>query len=327
MEKLILFLSLFLLVSCSADGNAVVGETADSSAEGSADGKQEPKVEFNADSCYNFMQKQVDFGYRIPSTKEHKECGKYLVSTLERFADTVITQDVTLKAYNGTKLESRNIIASWNPKSKNRIMLCAHWDTRPFCDEDPNASNHKKPVLGANDGASGVGVLLELARQFAVQKPNVAVDIILFDSEDYGHSDHHNSYCLGSQYWALNPHVPRYNARFGILLDMVGGKGARFAKDLISSFYAGEVLDSVWKTAASLGYGSLFVNEEGGSLIDDHYYVNKMIGIPCIDIIDYTNDEGFPSTWHTVNDTMENIDKEVLKAVGNVLITYIYNLK
>ena len=149
----------------------------------------------------------------------------------------------------------------------------------------------------------------------------------LFDSEDYGHSDHHNSYCLGSQYWALNPHVSRYNARFGILLDMVGGKGARFAKDLISSFYAGEVLDSVWKTAASLGYGSLFVNEEGGSLIDDHYYVNKMIGIPCIDIIDYTNDEGFPSTWHTVNDTMENIDKEVLKAVGNVLITYIYNLK
>ena len=165
MEKLILLLSLFLLVSCSADGSANSSENDNAVAKGSAVVKQEPKVEFNADSCYNFMQKQVDFGYRIPSTKEHKECGKYLVSTLERFADTVITQDVTLKAYNGTKLESRNIIASWNPESKNRIMLCAHWDTRPFCDEDPNASNHKKPVLGANDGASGVGVLLELARQ------------------------------------------------------------------------------------------------------------------------------------------------------------------
>jgi hypothetical protein len=168
---------------------------------------------------------------------------------------------------------------------------------------------------------------MELARLFDISEPAVAVDIVLFDSEDYGHSDYHNSYCLGSQHWALNPHVAKYNARFGILLDMVGGKDARFSKDLISSFYAGEVVEDVWKTASEMGYGSLFVNEVGGSLIDDHYYVNKMIGIPCIDIIDYTNDEGFPPTWHTVNDTMENIDKEVLKAVGNVLITYIYNLK
>lgn len=317
MEKIILLISLILFTSCAQKANE--NTTASVSAP--------LKVEFNADSCYSYLANQVAFGPRVPNTKAHKECAKYLVSTLESFADTVITQDVNLTAFDGTRLESRNIIASFNPASKNRIMLCAHWDTRPFCDEDPNASNHKKPVLGANDGASGVAVLMELARVFATEKPNVAVDIILFDSEDYGHSDHHNSYCLGSQYWALNPHVPRYNARFGILLDMVGGKEARFAKDLISSFYANDVLESVWQTASKLGYGSMFVNEQGGSLIDDHYYVNKMIGIPCIDIIDYTNDEGFPSTWHTVNDNLENIDKNVLNAVGTVLVNYIYNLK
>ncbi len=317
MEKLILFLSVLLFTSCLQQ-----------TTEAESTSIPEPKkIEFNADSCYNYLAKQVEFGYRIPSTKEHKECGKYLVSTLERFADTVITQDVVLTAYNGTKLESRNIIASWNPQSKNRIMLCAHWDTRPFCDEDPNASNHKKPVLGANDGASGVAVLMELARCFAATKPNVAVDIILFDSEDYGNSSVEHSYCLGSQYWARNPHTPNYRARFGILLDMVGGVGARFDKDVVSMHFASDVVNGVWKTAADMGYASLFSNEMGGSLIDDHYYVNMLSGIPCIDIIDYTKDEGFPVTWHTVNDNLENIDKNVLNAVGTVLVNYIYNLK
>lgn len=320
MEKLIYILFIALLSSCSNNGSA--NQTAKTEI---VDTK--PKVEFNADSCYNYLAKQVAFGPRVPNTSAHKACANYLVYTLEAFADTVITQDVDLRAYDGSKLASRNIIASWNPTSKNRIMLCAHWDTRPFCDEDPNASNHKRPVLGANDGASGVGVLLELARQFAMQKPNVAVDIILFDSEDYGHSDHHNSYCLGSQYWARNPHTPNYRARFGILLDMVGGAGARFDKDIVSMHFASDVVNGVWKTAADMGYASLFSNEMGGSLIDDHYYVNMLSGIPCIDIIDYTNDEGFPSTWHTVNDNLENIDKNVLNAVGTVLVNYIYNLK
>ncbi len=320
MEKLIYIFLVAFLFSCSTN-NAKTEQTE------TLEVSTKPKIEFNADSCYNYLAKQVEFGARVPNTSAHKQCANYLVSTLDNFADTVITQDVVLRAYNGTKLESRNIIASWNPKSKNRIMLCAHWDSRPFCDEDANPANHKIPVLGANDGASGVAVLMELARLFSTQQPSVAVDVILFDSEDYGHSDYHNSYCLGSQYWALNPHIPRYNARLGILLDMVGGKDARFAKDLISSFYATDVLDSVWKTADEMGYSYMFLNEEGGSLIDDHYYVNKMIGIPCIDIIDYTNGEGFPSTWHTVNDNLENIDKNVLDVVGRVLTKYIYNLK
>ena len=317
MEKIILLISLILFTSCAQKANE--NTTASVSAP--------LKVEFNADSCYSYLANQVAFGPRVPNTKAHKECAKYLVSTLESFADTVITQDVVLTAYNGTKLESRNIIASWNTASKNRIMLCAHWDSRPVCDEDPNAENHKTPVLGANDGASGVAVLMELARCFAVSKPNVAVDIVLFDSEDYGNSSVEHSYCLGSQYWARNPHTPNYRARFGILLDMVGGAGARFDKDVVSMHFASDVVNGVWKTAADMGYASLFSNEMGGSLIDDHYYVNMLSGIPCIDIIDYSNAEGFPSTWHTASDNLENIDKNVLNAVGRVLSNYIYNLK
>ena len=317
MEKIILFISLILFTSCAQKANE--NTTASVSAP--------LKVEFNADSCYSYLANQVAFGPRVPNTKAHKECAKYLVSTLESFADTVITQDVNLTAFDGTKLESRNIIASFNPASKNRIMLCAHWDSRPVCDEYPNAENHKTPVLGANDGASGVAVLMELARCFAASKPNVAVDIVLFDSEDYGNSSVEHSYCLGSQYWARNPHTPNYRARFGILLDMVGGAGARFDKDVVSMHFASDVVNGVWKIAADMGYASLFSNEMGGSLIDDHYYVNMLSGIPCIDIIDYTNDEGFPVTWHTVNDNLENIDKTVLNAVGKVLSNYIYNLK
>ena len=317
MEKIILLISLILFTSCAQKAN-----------ENTTASVYAPlKVEFNADSCYSYLANQVAFGPRVPNTKAHKECAKYLVSTLESFADTVITQDVNLTAFDGTKLESRNIIASFNPASKNRIMLCAHWDSRPVCDEDPNAENHKTPVLGANDGASGVAVLMELARCFAASKPNVAVDIVLFDSEDYGNSSVEHSYCLGSQYWARNPHTPNYRARFGILLDMVGGAGARFDKDVVSMHFASDVVNGVWKTAADMGYASLFSNEMGGSLIDDHYYVNMLSGIPCIDIIDYTKDEGFPVTWHTVNDNLENIDKTVLNAVGKVLSNYIYNLK
>ncbi len=317
MEKIILLISLILFTSCAQKANE--NTTASVSAP--------LKVEFNADSCYSYLANQVAFGPRVPNTKAHKECAKYLVSTLESFADTVITQDVNLTAFDGTRLESRNIIASFNPASKNRIMLCAHWDSRPVCDEDPNAENHKTPVLGANDGASGVAVLMELARCFAISKPNVAVDIVFFDSEDYGNSSVEHSYCLGSQYWARSPHTPNYRARFGILLDMVGGAGARFDKDVVSMHFASDVVNGVWKTAADMGYASLFSNEMGGSLIDDHYYVNMLSAIPCIDIIDYTKDEGFPSTWHTVNDNLENIDKNVLNAVGTVLVNYIYNLK
>lgn len=188
--------------------------------------------------------------------------------------------------------------------------------------------------MAANDGASGVGVLLEMARLIHKNEPTIGVDIVFLDSEDYGQSEavggqaNEDSWCLGTQYWAANPHVQGYRARYGILLDMVGGKQATFYREQASEYYAGSVVNTVWSQAKSLGFGQYFVDEKGGAITDDHIYVNKIIGIPCIDIIQYDpNTGGFAKYWHTVNDTMENVDKNTLFAVGTTLMHVIYNEK
>jgi Zn-dependent M28 family amino/carboxypeptidase len=284
---------------------------------------------FNADSAYAYIKKQVDFGPRVPNTNAHKACAIYLAAELRRFGAEVTEQRMNLRAYDNTILESVNIIGSFNPEKSNRVALFAHWDSRPFADNDTNPGNHQKPVSGANDGASGVGVLLEIARLLQEKQPSIGVDIIFFDAEDYGQPYFHkgaeqpNTWCLGSQYWAAHPHKPDYRARFGILLDMVGASNAHFAKDVVSMNYASHIVNKVWEKAASLGYGHLFVNKNGGSIIDDHLYVNQILGIPTIDIIDFNN--GFPEQWHTIYDTMEHIDKATLKAVGQTLLEVLYN--
>ena len=286
---------------------------------------------FNADSAYLYIKNQVDFGARVPNTAAHKACAAYLASELRRFGAEVTEQNAALKAFDGTVLNAVNIIGAWNPEKTTRILLAAHWDSRPFADNDPDVNNHKEPVLGANDGASGVGVLLEMARLMNGNLPETGVDIIFFDAEDYGQpyfdkqAEAPNSWCLGSQYWARNPHIPNYHARYGILLDMVGASGASFKKDKISMIYAPHVVKKVWATAQALNYGSLFRNEEGGYITDDHVYINELAGIPCIDIIDF--DDGFFEHWHTVNDDMSNIDKKTLKAVGQTVLEVIYNEK
>lgn len=286
---------------------------------------------FNADSAYLYIQKQVDFGPRVPNTEAHRLCAEYLSNELRRFGAEVIEQRADLTAYDGTILKSVNIIGSFNPESSERILLMSHWDSRPFADNDKNTENHKEPVLGANDGASGVGVLLEIARQINNSKPFVGIDIIFFDAEDYGQpyfstdEEMLHSWCLGSQYWSQNPHKPNYAARYGILLDMVGHKNATFAKDRISMAYASEIVDNVWKKAAAMGYADLFVDRTGGYITDDHVYVNEYAGVKSIDIIDFNN--GFFDHWHTVNDSPEHIDKGTLKAVGQVLLEVIYEEK
>jgi Iap family predicted aminopeptidase len=284
---------------------------------------------FNADSAYLFIKKQVGFGPRVPNTQAHKTCAGYLSEELQRFGAEVIEQRADLKAFDGTLLNAVNIIGSFNPSQNNRILLVAHWDTRPFADHDPNPENHEKPIDGANDGASGVGVLLEIARQMGEKLPGIGVDIIFFDAEDYGQPSFDNrteaedSWCLGSQYWAKNPHKPGYSARYGILLDMVGAKDATFRKERVSMAYAPHVVDNVWRKARSLGYGDLFINREFRAITDDHLYINQLAGIPCIDIIDLRAN-GFFEYWHTVNDTMDQIDKGTLKAVGQTLLEVIY---
>lgn len=286
---------------------------------------------FNADSAYAYIEKQVSFGPRVPNTEAHRKCGDWLVATLERFNAVVVEQKVKLRAFDGTMLDARNIIGSYNPDSRSRILLCAHWDSRPWADHDEDKANLRKPVPGANDGASGVGVLLEIARLISQNDPGMGVDIIFFDAEDYGEpQDKQGSYdhawALGSQYWSKNPHVAGYSARFGILLDMVGAKDAIFTQEHYSRYYAPNIVRRVWQTAERIGYGNLFVNRNSGPITDDHVYVNQNLRIPTIDIIDYHDDrdKGFFDHWHTVNDNMDNISKETLKGVGQTVTTVLY---
>ena len=283
---------------------------------------------FSPDSAYKYVKAQVDFGIRIPNTKTHDDCATYLEEQLSRFSAKTTVQQANLKAFDGTILKSKNIIGSYNPESKNRLLLFAHWDTRPWADSDPDKKNHKTPILGANDGASGVGVLLEIARNLGRQQPSIGIDIAFFDTEDYGTEEGgEESYCLGTQYWANNLHVPEYQAKYGILLDMVGGPNATFYREQFSDMYAKDVVDKVWSLASTLGFGQYFVNQASGYITDDHIFVNKLAGIPAIDIIQYDKNTrtGFASYWHTVNDTMDNIDKNTLQAVGVTLMNLIYN--
>ena len=284
---------------------------------------------FSSDSAYLFTKKQVDFGSRLPNSKSHNDCALYLSTELKRFGAEIIEQKADLTAFDGTVLKSVNIIGSFNLKAGTRILLFSHWDSRPWADNDPNPENHNKPVMGANDGASGVGVLLEMARLMGKNAPTVGVDIIFFDSEDYGKPEGgEDSWCLGTQYWAQHPHAPGYTARYGILLDMVGAPEATFYREEASQYYAGSVVDKVWSQAKSLGFGQYFRDLKGGAITDDHIYVNKIIGIPSIDIIHFDpNSGGFGAYWHTTHDTMENVDKNTLNAVGTTLMHVVYNEK
>lgn len=294
--------------------------------------KQQNVPAFDADSAWVFVENQVKFGPRVPNSEAHEACGNYLTSELKRFGAQVYEQEATLTAYNGTQLKAKNIIGSYNPENSKRVLLFAHWDSRPYADHDKDPANHKKPIDGADDGASGVGVLLEMARQFSIKSPAIGIDIIFFDAEDYGTPEFvkeykENTWCLGAQFWAKNPHVKGYKADFGILLDMVGAKNASFFKEATSMRYAPQIVEEVWSTARDLGYGKFFINAEGGAITDDHQYVILGRNIPCIDIIytDPESDNGFGPHWHTQNDTMDNIDRETLKAVGQTVLQVVYN--
>jgi Zn-dependent M28 family amino/carboxypeptidase len=265
----------------------------------------------------------------VPGTPAHAACADWFVATLRQWTPDVAVQEFKARAYDGRPLAGKNIIASFNAEAKDRILLCAHWDPRPFADHDPDPANHFKPVMGANDGASGVGVLLEVARCLSLDKPAVGVDILLLDLEDFG--EHANwrgssedSWGLGSQHWAKNPHRPGYRARFGILLDMVGAAGATFPMEGTSMYYAPAMVRKVWDVARGLGLGRYFIDRESDPLIDDHLYINRHAGIPTIDIIDYDAGRGgFPSSWHTVGDTLDKIDKKTLEAVGRTVLAVV----
>ncbi|MDR0799723.1 MAG: M28 family peptidase [Dysgonamonadaceae bacterium] len=288
---------------------------------------------FNADSAYQFTANQLFFGPRVPNTEAHRNCGAYIAEELRRFGAKVIEQGAILYTYNNVALPAKNIIGSFQPENKNRVLLCAHWDSRPFADHDPNEAYHHTPIDGANDSAGACGILLEIARQIQQQQPLIGIDLIFFDAEDWGAPtfDHHASdgWCLGSEYWAKNPHVANYQARYGILMDMASATNAQFYKEKTSMYYAKNVVDKVWEAAQAAGYGSYFINKEGGYVQDDHIPVNEIRRIPCIDIIQYdpTTETGFGAYWHTMSDNLDAVGAETLKAVGQTLLQVIYREK
>lgn len=295
------------------------------------------KVQFDADSAYAFCQRQCDFGPRVMNSEAHELCAQWIAQKFTQYGCQVSLQKANLKGYDGTMLKSTNIIATTASSSsvdQQRILLCAHWDSRPWADNDPDSANWRKPVLAANDGASGVAVMLEVAR--ILQKHDsakVAVDFLCFDAEDWGVPQWSNqsdadSWALGAQYWAKNPAplVPS-DYRYAILLDMVGGQGAKFYHEGFSLEHARPIVEKVWRAAAAAGYGSFFPTQLGGYVTDDHVPVNEEAHIPCIDIINHYPDcsqSSFGPTWHTVSDDMQHIDRHTLQAVGQTLIQVIF---
>lgn len=291
--------------------------------------------DFNADSAYIYLQEQCDFGPRTMNSTAHDKCEKWIIQKFEQYGCKVTTQKATLNGYDGTPLRSTNIMASYNPKATTRIMFCAHWDCRPWADNDPDSTNWHKPIIAANDAASGVGVMIELARILKGSGLELGVDFVCFDAEDYGTpqwfegEDPGDTWALGAQYFANN--LPEgYAPRYGILLDMVGGVGAKFYREGMSMQYAPAIVKKVWNAARQVGYGSYFPKDDGGMITDDHIPVNQTANIPCIDVIPYYPDctqSSFGPTWHTIADNMDNIDKNTLKAVGQTMVQVLFTEK
>lgn len=280
--------------------------------------------DFNADSAYAYVQKQVDFGPRVVASSAHKACGDWIVKEFKKYAHVVTEQKGSMINWDKKQIPIRNIIASFNPKLTRRILITAHWDSRPYADNDPVAANHQQAVTAADDGASGVAVMLEMARILAQKTPDVGIDFICFDAEDLGKSAFEDSYCLGSQYWGRNLHQAGYKADFAINLDMVGGKGAKFVWEGYSIQQGEPVLRRVWDHAIQLGYSGYFFYFRSGAITDDHKYIYDYTSIPAIDIICFNQETGFPAWWHTTHDTMENIDRGTLKAVGQTVLETVF---
>jgi glutaminyl-peptide cyclotransferase len=326
--RLMIALCLVSSVSCTEDDATNSTDTS----------QQTPLVKapsFNADSAYSFVQQQVNFGPRVPGTASQKNCAAWMQAQLKKYCDSVYVQDITVtQPIAGKTFPCINIIGEINPAAASRVLLLCHWDSRGFADEDADKKNHTKPIDAADDGASGVAVLIEIARAIKAQKLDIGVDILLADVEDYGTSEMDglaaqrglpSTYCLGTRYWAQNLHKFGYRANFGICLDMVGAKGATFLLEQNSKQLAGDFQQKVWTIASKLGYSNYFLFQNGGAITDDHMEVNQYARIPTIDIINTTTNGGFAPHWHTVNDNISVIEKGTLKAVGETVLGVLYN--
>ncbi len=284
-----------------------------------------PSVEFNSDTAYALTEKIVSFGPRVSTgSKGYIPARNWIIAQFKRLGADVIEQKFKAQSYKGKPIDGTNIIARYNPSNPDRVVLAVHWDSRDVADQDKERKN--EPIVGADDSGSGMGILLEIARQLQLKSPAVGVDIVFFDAEDLGEEkSEENGWCIGSKYWASHPQVPGYKAKYGILLDMAGAVNARFAKDQISLQFAPQVAENVWKTGRRLGYVNFFVEDQIGMMTDDHKYVNEIAHIPMVDIINTQPDGHFGAYWHThLDDNMNVIDRETMRAVGKTLLTVVF---
>jgi glutaminyl-peptide cyclotransferase len=273
---------------------------------------------FRKDAAFAYLEKQCSFGPRVPGSAAHQKCLDFLTAELKKAGSDVVRQPFFDRdAFSKKNVALTNIIASFESVRKNRLMFCAHWDSRPVADQDPEPSNRKKPVLGANDGASGVAVLLEIARILKTSPPPVGVDLVLFDGEDGGTEGRLTDWCLGSRYFAA--HWPRASfPKYAVLIDMVGDKDLTLPIEINSRRFAPDVVDMAWTKARTLGLKP-FLDTDGYEIVDDHLELIKA-GIPAIDIIDLD----YPY-WHTVQDTPDKCSPESLETVGTLLLHLIYD--
>jgi glutaminyl-peptide cyclotransferase len=273
---------------------------------------------FDSLHAFQCLEKQCSFGPRVPGTPASRQCRDYLIQTLKPLADKIETQSFLLTFGKPAQtVTATNIIARFGQFKKDRILLCAHWDSRPWADQDPDPQNRTKPVPGANDGASGVAVLLEIAALLSRNPPPIGVDIVLFDGEDAGNPGNDKSWAQGSAFFAAQKEST-VNPRFGILLDMIGDAHLSLYQEYYSTLYARDVVDKVWQTAAKLGFPE-FISHVRDAVFDDHIPLLEA-GIQCIDIIDLN----YPH-WHTTHDTPDKCSAASLQKTGSLLAHIIYD--
>ena len=285
---------------------------------------QTDEIKFDGDSAFNWLEKQCEFGPRNPGSDGYYNCKDFFIKNLEEFSDTIFTQNFTyteLREKNTYDLS--NIIAEFKVNSEKHILLGAHWDTRPWADRDLNFANRNTPIIGANDGASGVAILMALAKIFNSNPPPINITLVLFDGEDMGVEGINNSWARGSQYFAKN--LPIQKPDYGIIVDMIGDSNLDIPIERHSYRVAPDLVNELWDLAEKLKLPA-FQNRLGHDVYDDHVPLWEIAEIPAIDLIDFNYPNQRINYWHTLNDVPQNCSAESLEQVGQLLTSYIYSL-
>ena len=276
-----------------------------------------PRTRFDGQRAYGYVRQQLDFGPRVPGTAAHRQAGDWLVQTLRGTADTVIVQEWVHVTARGDSLPMRNVLARFRPASGERVLYVAHWDTRPVADGEPDPARRTLPIPGANDGASGVALLLALGDALEAAPPAVGVDLLLVDGEDYGDFGRDEDVFIGSTWFAGHLPSPAYRPLFGVVWDMIGDRDLEIFQETNSVQAAPEVVARVWGAAEELGYGAVFVPRGKYAIEDDHMPLIRQ-GLRVIDVIDFD----FPH-HHRLSDNLATVSAASLQVVGDVALSLV----